>query len=135
MINHCQLLCDGTLVSVWHATIHFPRYNTYPDTVVTIRHTIRYDTRYDTLHNNKTRMLLLWNDLFSTKHARHLVSRSWTQKSVQLSLTSLVGSTHAFVVSTILNIMLNTARHGFVLSVCLENRRAKGLESRRVSTN
>ena len=37
------------------------------------------------------------------------MSCSWAQKSVQL--TSLVASTHAYVVSTILNI--NTARHGF----------------------
>ena len=48
------------------------------------------------------------------------VSCSWAQKSVQL--TSLVGSTHAFVVSAILNITLNTAQHGFFSSVCLENR-------------
>ena len=37
---------------------------------------------------------------------KHLMSCSLAQKSVQL--TSLVGSTHAFVVSAILNITLNT---------------------------
>ena len=51
-----------------------------------------------------------------------LMSCSWAQKSVQL--TSLVGSMHAFVVSAILDIMLNTAQHGFFLSVCSENCRA-----------
>ena len=45
----------------------------------------RYDTRYDTLH-------------ITTKR---LVSCLWAQKSVQL--TSLVGSTHAFIVPAILN--------------------------------
>ena len=57
----------------------------YLDTVFTI-----YDTRYDTLHNNKTPRV------FASGH----------RNSVQL--TSLVGSMHAFVVSNILNIMLNT---------------------------
>ena len=63
-----------------------------------------------------------------------LMSCLWAQKSVQL--TSLVGSTHAFVVSAILNITLNTAQHGFFSSVCSENHHAQGLKrGRRVSTN
>ena len=70
----------------------FPRYDMYPDTVVTIRYTI-------------------WN-------VGH-------RKSTQLtSLHLVVGSTHAFVVSTILNVTLNTAQHGFFSSVCSENHSA-----------
>ena len=42
-----------------------------------------------------------------------LVCFSWAQRSVQL--TSLVGSTHAFVVSAILNVTLNTEHRFFSL--------------------
>ena len=45
-----------------------------------------------------------------------LVSCSWAQKSVQVR--SLVGSMHVFVVSAILNIMLNTAQYRF-FSLCI----------------
>ena len=93
--------------------------------------TIRYVSRYS-CHDMKHDTIRY----ITTKQEGYcLVSCSWAQKSVQL--TSLVGSTHAFVVSAILNIMLNTAQHGFFLSVCSENRRAYGLQSGRVwvSTN
>ena len=77
----------------------FPQYDTYPDTVVTIWYTIRYIT---------------------TKQEGYcLVSCWWAQKSVQLT-----GSMHAFAVSAILNITLNTAQHGFFSSVYSENRHA-----------
>ena len=64
-----------------------PQYDTYPDTVVMI---------HNTLHNNKTRRVL----------PRVLLVGS--------VCTADIGSTHAFVY-TILNIMLNTAQHGFFL--------------------
>ena len=74
------------------ATIHFSRCISRYSCHDTIHDTIRYIT------------------------TKRLMSCSWAQKSVQL--TSLVGSTHAFVVSAILNITLNNAQHGFFLSVC-----------------
>ena len=78
----------------------FPRCDTYPDTDVTIRYKIRYVTQQQNA------------SCLARGH----------RKSLQL--TSLVGSTHVFVVSAILNITLNTAQHGFFSSVCSENRHA-----------
>ena len=73
--------------------------------------TIQYVSRYschDTIHDTIP--------YITTKREGYcLVCCSWAQKSVQL--TSLVGSTHAFLVSAILNVTLNT-EHGF-LSVFL----------------
>ena len=49
------------------------------------------------------------------------IARAWAQKSAQL--THLAKSMHAFLVCTILNV-LNAAQHGFLSSVCSENRSA-----------
>ena len=86
----------------------------YPDTVC-------HDTIHDTICYTTTKQewYCYWIKWFifdkTWDYACHLMSCLWVQKSVQL--TSLVGSMHVCVVSTILNIMLNTAQYGFFLSL------------------
>ena len=111
------------LLSYRPATIHFSTIrHKYPDTVVTIPYTIRYDT----LYNNKTR----------TRRVLPRVLLVGSEVCTADKPTAVDESTHVFVVSAILNIMLNTAQHGFFSSVCSENRHAEGLKSgRRAGTN
>ena len=124
----CCLWMVATLRILWWQK--FEQENDFLNTVSrpAMRHfsTIRYISRYS-FHYTIHYVTTSHNNIALRLARGH-------RKSVQL--TSLVGSTHVFVVSTILNITLNTAQHGFFSSVCSENRRAEGLKSgRRVSTN